>query len=120
MAYRDIQKRRRNDLARFHRRNEARRAAGLCLKCGKVPPAPERTLCEPCAGKRRAADRACTARLRAEGKPLRDPERAKQYERERSRRQHAERRAADRESWTAFAARCLRAGAGGMNGNTLH
>ena len=26
----------------------------------------------------------------------------------------------DRESWTAFAARCLRAGAGGMNGRTLH
>ena len=26
----------------------------------------------------------------------------------------------DRHSWTAFAARCLRAGAGGMNGGTLH
>ena len=26
----------------------------------------------------------------------------------------------DRDSWTAFAARCLRAGAGGMNGSTLH
>ena len=75
MAYRDIEKRRRNDLARFHRRNEARRAAGLCLTCGKVPPAPERTLCEPCAEKRRAADRARSARLRAEGKPRRDPER---------------------------------------------
>ena len=68
MAYRDVEKRRRNDLARFHRRNEARRAAGLCLKCGKVPPAPERTLCEPCAETRRAADRARSARLRAEGK----------------------------------------------------
>ena len=92
MAYRDIEKRRTNDLARFHRRNEARRAAGLCLNCGKIPPAPERTLCEPCAEKRRAADRARTARLRAEGKPRRDPAQAKRYERERSRRQHAERR----------------------------
>ena len=94
MAYRDIEKRRRTDLARFHRRNEGRRAAGLCLKCGKTEPAPERTLCEPCREKRRAADRARTARLRAEGKPRRDPERAKRYERERSRRQHAERKAA--------------------------
>ena len=93
MAYRDIEKRRRTDLARFHRRNEARRAAGLCLKCGKTEPAPERTLCEPCLEKRRAADRARTARLRAEGKPRRDPAQAKRYERERSRRQHAERKA---------------------------
>ena len=94
MAYRDIAKRRQRDLERFHRRNEQRRAAGLCLKCGKVPPAPDRTLCEPCLKKRRAADRARSARLRAEGKPRRDPERAKRYERERSRRQHAERKAA--------------------------
>ncbi len=26
----------------------------------------------------------------------------------------------DRASWTALAARCLRAGAGGMNGSTVH
>ena len=26
----------------------------------------------------------------------------------------------DRAAWTALAARCLRAGAGGMNGSTLH
>ena len=26
----------------------------------------------------------------------------------------------DRAAWTAFAARCLRAGAGGMNGGALH
>ena len=58
MAYRDIEKRRSIDLARFHRRNEARRVAGLCLKCGKDSPAPDRTLCEPCLEKRRAADRA--------------------------------------------------------------
>ncbi len=94
MAYRDLEKRRSNDLARFHRRNAARRAAGLCLKCGKTEPAPERTLCEPCAEKRRAADRARSARLRAERKPKRKPAQAKQYERERSRRLHFERKAA--------------------------
>ncbi|MCY4502596.1 MAG: hypothetical protein OXE57_13660, partial [Alphaproteobacteria bacterium] len=94
MAYRDIEARRRNDRARFRRRIAARRAAGLCVKCGKAPSAPERTLCEPCAEKRNVADRARSARLRAEGKPRRDPEQAKQYERERSRRLHAERQAA--------------------------
>ena len=94
MAYRDIEKRRRYQRERFHRRDAARRAAGLCLRCGKVPPAPERTLCRPCSDKRNTAERARTARLRAEGKPRRDMERAREYERERSRRQHAERREA--------------------------
>ena len=39
MAYRDIEKRRQRDLERFRRRTDARRAAGLCLKCGKTEPA---------------------------------------------------------------------------------
>ncbi|MDE0383227.1 MAG: hypothetical protein OXI22_05030 [Defluviicoccus sp.] len=94
MACCDIARKRRRNLERFHQRSAERRAAGLCLKCGKAEPAPERTLCEPCLEKRRAADRARTARLRAEGKPRRDPERTREYERERSRQQHAERRAA--------------------------
>ena len=94
MAYRDIEKRRQRDLERYRRRTEARRAAGLCLKCGKTEPEPERTLCAPCAEKRNAADRARNARLRAEGKPRRDPEQAKLYERERGRRRHIERKAA--------------------------
>ena len=94
MAYRDIEARRRNGRARFHRRIAARRAAGLCLRCGKTEPEPERTLCEPCAEKRRAADRARTARLRTERKPRRDPERVKRDNREHSRRRHAARKAA--------------------------
>ena len=94
MACRDIAERRRRNLERFHQRTAERRAAGLCVKCGKAGPAPKRSLCEPCLEKRRAADLARSARLRAEGKPRRDPERTREYERERSRRQHAERRAA--------------------------
>ena len=94
MAYRDIEARRRNDRARFHRRSAARKAAGLCLRCGKTEPEPERTLCEPCLENRRAADRARTARLQAERKPRRDPERAKRDKREYSRRRHAARKAA--------------------------
>ncbi|MDE0616099.1 MAG: hypothetical protein OXH87_00760 [Rhodospirillaceae bacterium] len=94
MACRDIEARRRYERARFHRRVAARRAAGLCLRCGKVPPAPERTLCESCNDKQNRASRARDARLRAEGKPRRDPAKAKLYESERRRRVYAERVAA--------------------------
>ena len=133
----DIEARRARDLERYHRRTAARRAAGLCLKCGKLPPAPHRSQCEPCAAKKRPADRArhhrrtaarvaagtcpkcgkrppapersicepCNektnrasrardARLRAAGLPRRDAKRAREYERERSRRQAEARRAA--------------------------
>ena len=94
VAYGDIAARRRNDRERFHRGIAARRAAGLCLRCGKTEPEPERTLCAPCAEKRCADDRARTSRLRPEDRPRRDPERAKRYERKRRRRRHAERKAA--------------------------
>ena len=40
----------------YHRKTAARRAKGLCVKCGKCPPTPGRTRCEPCAEKQRAAD----------------------------------------------------------------
>ena len=62
MADRDIAKKRRN-VERFHQRTKERRAAGLCLKCCKAEPAPDRTLCEHCLEKRRAADLARSARL---------------------------------------------------------
>lgn len=29
-------------------KREARRAAGLCTKCGQAPPAEDRAMCEPC------------------------------------------------------------------------
>ena len=86
----DIETRRALDLERYHRRTAERRARGLCLKCGKRPPAPERSICEPCAEKTNRASRARDARLRAAGLPRRDPEHA----RERSRRQAEAQRAA--------------------------
>ena len=94
MAYRDPSVRRAKDRERVAKRTAARVAAGLCARCGKTEPLPERRLCAPCNERRNAASRARDARLRAEGKPRRDPAQAKQYERERSRRLHAERRAA--------------------------
>ena len=78
---------------RFRKRTAERVAQGLCPRCGDGPPEPERSLCETCAARRNEASRARDARLRAEGKPRRDPAKARQYERKRTRR--------DREKWRA-------------------
>ena len=43
-------------------RTAERRAAGLCPKCGKRRPAPDRSTCEPCAVRSRAAGRPCAGR----------------------------------------------------------
>ena len=56
MCDQDIAARRARDLERYHRRTAERRAKGLCLKCGKRPPAPHRSQCGPCIEKRRPAD----------------------------------------------------------------
>ena len=88
------EKRRPADLARYHQRTAERVALGLCPKCGQHPPEPGRSQCGGCAEKDRAAGRVRDARLRAAGLPRRDRERATAYERERSRREAAERRAA--------------------------
>ncbi len=93
MAYADPEVRKQLDRERFRRRTEERIAAGLCPRCGVQPPAPERTVCDGCAKKRNAASRARDGRLRAEGKPRREPARARSYERERSRRERAARHA---------------------------
>ena len=61
MSDRDSARRRQRNLARYHRRVTERRERGLCVKCGKRPPAPERSICVSCGEKARAAER------RAEG-----------------------------------------------------
>ncbi len=93
MAYSDPEVRKQRDRERFRRRTEARIAAGLCPRCGIQPPAPEHSLCDGCAAKRNAASHARDARLREAGRPRRNPTRARQYERERSRRERAARHA---------------------------
>ena len=87
MAYADPAVQRRKDRERFARRTAARKAAGLCPRCGVRPPAPERSVCVPCAEKCNRASRARDARLRAHGKPRRDMARAREYERERAHRE---------------------------------
>ena len=94
MAYKDIEVRNARDRERFRKRTAERIAAGLCPLCGARPPAPERRACDPCAARRNKASRTRDARLRAAGVPRRDPDRAKAYERERSRGERAERKAA--------------------------
>ena len=93
MAYRDPARQRAADRERFRKRAAARRAAGLCPRCGAAAPEPGRALCGGCAEKRNRAGRARDARLRAEGKPRRDSVKAREYERERTRREREERRA---------------------------
>ena len=93
MAYRDPEVGRARGRERFRRRTAERIAAGLCLRCGKVEPAPARSICAPCGEKRNRAGRARDARLRAEGRPRRDPDKARESERRRARRVTAKRRA---------------------------
>ena len=91
MPYRDIEEGRRKSRERFRRRVEQRRAAGLCPRCGVRPPAPGRSVCGNCLEQSNRASRTRDARLRAEGKPRRDPARAKEYGQEWNRRERAER-----------------------------
>ena len=94
MAYRDTAKRRRKDRERIARRTAERRLAGLCPRCGRVAPAPDRSVCEKCAAKRNRSARARDARLRAAGKPRRDTTKARAAKRRRSRREAQRRREA--------------------------
>ena len=49
MTEQDIAARRKRDLERYYRQTAERRAQSLCIKCGRRPPTPHRTWCEPCA-----------------------------------------------------------------------
>ena len=93
MAYKDPDVGRARDRERFARCATERRAKGLCPRCGERPPALDRSVCEACGEKRRTSERARDARLRAAGKPRRDPEKARASERRRYRRQVSERQA---------------------------
>ena len=94
MPYKDPAVGRQRDRERFRRRTAERLARGVCPKCGKAPPAPDRSLCAACNEKRRIADRARRAKRLAAGKPrYKNPEKARATERERYRRRTAERRA---------------------------
>ena len=58
--------RRRSGRLKSRRRQKARREAGLCIRCGKRPPAEGGTTCPPCRQKRQVAERRQYHRRRAE------------------------------------------------------
>ena len=92
--YADPEAGKRRNRERFRERMNERRAANLCLGCGSVSPVPGRTTCEPCAGKRRAKERARNGKLKAEGRPRRCPEKSREAGRRHYRRK-MDRRAAE-------------------------
>ena len=92
MAYKDPEKGRVRDWERLRQRTAERRAQGLCPRCGKEPPVPDRSLCEPCGKKRRKAERARDAKRKTAGKTrYKDPEKARACGRRRYKQLTAER-----------------------------
>ncbi len=68
IAYKKVEDARAWQRRRYRRQTADRLARGLCPKCGKHPPAPDRSRCRQCLEQRRAADRASYARAKAEGR----------------------------------------------------
>ena len=62
MPYKDPEKERTCGRRRYERITAERIARGMCPRCGKAKPAPDRTLCRHCGEKRRKAERARCAR----------------------------------------------------------
>ena len=81
---------------RLHQRlrHAERSTSGLCTRCGKVPPEPDRKVCRGCGEKRRAAARARYTKAKAEGKLYggRDPLRRRCHDRAGDRRRRRARR----------------------------
>ena len=94
MPYKDPEKERACGRRRYERITAERIARGMCPRCGKAKPAPDRTLCRHCGEKRRKAERARCARAKAAGILYggRDPERCREFARDRSRRRDRARR----------------------------
>ena len=80
--------------ARLRRRYAERVANRTCARCGKAPPEHGLKLCESCAERRRAADRARRAKAKDRGKPYagRDPIRCRRAGRAADRRRRRARR----------------------------
>ena len=83
------------DRERYLRRAAARAAAGLCLTCGRAPPASGRKSCEPCLARRRKADRLRHRKAAASGLKYggRDPEKKRRDSRAAGRKRRRDRSA---------------------------
>ena len=94
MAYKDPMHGRACDRERHRRRTAERLAHGMCPRCGEAPPVADHSLCQRCSDKRRKAERARCAKAKAAGIQYggRDPERCREFARDRSRRRDRARR----------------------------
>ncbi len=93
MPHKDPEMRRKFDRERHRRRTAERRARGMCIKCGRDSPAPERSLCANCLERGRKSERARYAKAREEGTRYggRCPESRRRMARERARKRRRER-----------------------------
>ena len=96
MPYVDPEKERACARRRYERITAERTARGMCPRCGKAKPVPDRTLCRPCGEKRRKAERARHEKARAAGMLYagRDAERCRRSASDRSKRRDGARREA--------------------------
>ena len=88
MAYKDPGHGRSCDRERYHRRTAERLTRGMCPRCGEARPVTDHSLCRSCGDKRRKAERARRAKAKTAGILYggRDPERCREFARDRSRR----------------------------------
>ena len=103
MPYKNSGKERACARRRYERITAERTARGMCPRCGKAKPVPDRTLCRPCGEKRRRAERARHAKARAAGLLYagRDAERCRRSASDRSkRRDRARKDAGGFGAWT--------------------
>ena len=98
MAHADPEADKLKDRDRYLRRAAARAAAGLCLTCGREPPASGRKSCEPCLARRREADRLRHRKAAASGRQYggRDPEKKRRDSRAAGRKRRRDRAATGR------------------------
>ena len=96
MPYKDLETGRKKERERHRKRVAERRAKGLCPKCGKHPPASERSLCASCLERGCKSERARYERGKAAGDPYggRNPEGSRRMARERNKRRRRERKEA--------------------------
>ena len=93
MPYKDPKIRRERERERHRRRTAERKEMGLCPKCGRRNPAPERSLCAICLDRGRKSEQARYIRRKAAGDPYggRNPESRRRMARERTRKRRRER-----------------------------
>ena len=100
----------------YERITAERTALGMCPRCGKAKPVPDRTLCRPCGEKRRRAERARHAKAKSAGMLYagRDAERCRRSASDRSKRRNRARKK------SGLCTRCGKLDPSRKSGGALH